>query len=324
MSEVKQEVRQFYDQVGWQLVGTEVYQNARYEDLRPVARPYIHDCHLRVGRHLKSTGRLLLDAGSGPVQYPEYLEYSRGYEHRVCADISITALKEARRRLGPPTFDKPHGLYVVADVANLPFKADVFDGVVSLHTIHHLPEDEHLQAFNELRRVLAPQSNAVVVNGWDHSTLMRIADPLVRFANWLRYVADRLKGSNREQNLNGMAESLPAAQAENLPPAQQSLGSTPAAARRPASKSKKAHKLETHKGTHTEKHDAAWVKSEVGAQMPIEILVWRSVTVRFTRALIHPRLGGRFWLRLIYCMEERYPHFFGEKGKYPLIVIRKV
>ena len=45
--------------------------------------------------------------------------------------------------------------------------------------------------------------------------------------------------------------------------------------------------------------------------------------VRFLRALIHPRLGGRFWLRLLFRLEERFPHFFGENGQYPLIVIRK-
>src|SRR5512143_479083 len=102
MTTVKQEVREFYDQVGWQEVSQGVYQNAHYEDLRPVARDYIHRCHLRVARHLKPAGRFLLDAGSGPIQYPEYLEYSRGYQYRVCADISITALKEARKRVGEP------------------------------------------------------------------------------------------------------------------------------------------------------------------------------------------------------------------------------
>ncbi len=42
VSEVKQEVREFYDQVGWQVVGEDLYQNARYEDLRPVSQEYIH------------------------------------------------------------------------------------------------------------------------------------------------------------------------------------------------------------------------------------------------------------------------------------------
>ena len=309
-SEVKQEVRQFYDQVGWKLVSDEIYQNARYEDLLPVAREYIHNCHLRVARHLQpgiETGKsgMLLDAGSGPVQYPEYLEFSRGYRYRVCADISITALKEARKRVGE------HGLFVVADIANLPFKADAFDGLVTLHTIHHLPEDEHLKAFVELQRVLRPGRSGVVVNGWDSSRLMDLANPFIRFANGLRYAFDRLQRSGRRAAPQGSEEDAPHQQ------------SSKRSDHRQAGKSKKAYKLETGKGTHTEKHDAAWVKTAVGSQMPVEILVWRSVTVRFTRALIHPHLGGRFWLRLLYGLEERYPHFFGEKGKYPLIVIRK-
>jgi len=86
---IKQNVREFYDQVGWQQVSEGVYQNARYEDLRPVSREYIHQCHLRVNRYLQSDGKYLLDAGSGPIQYPEYLTYSDGYQYRVCADISI-------------------------------------------------------------------------------------------------------------------------------------------------------------------------------------------------------------------------------------------
>lgn len=293
MGGVKQEVQRFYDQVGWKLVSEDVYQNARYEDLRPVSRRYIHDCHMRVARHLRLQGRYLLDAGSGPVQYPEYLEYSRNYNFRVCADISITALKEARKRVGE------QGLFVVADIANLPFKPGAFDGVVTLHTIHHLPEAEHLPAFAELFRVLAPGCSAVVVNGWDHSSLMALAEPFVRLGNSLRHLFDRLGGQEKQ----------PAA-GEMQP-------------RRDPAKSKKAHKIETGKGTFTEKHDAAWIKTQVGQQMPVEILVWRSVTVRFMRALIHPRLGGRAALGLLFWLEERFPHFFGEKGKYPLIVIRK-
>ncbi len=73
-------MREFYDRVGWQMVSGEVYQNAEYEDLRPVSRDYIHKCHLRINRHLAPEGDFLLDAGSGPVQYPEYLTYSEGYK----------------------------------------------------------------------------------------------------------------------------------------------------------------------------------------------------------------------------------------------------
>jgi len=171
-NEIKRQVREFYNQVGWQEISDGVYQNARYEDLRPVVQEYIHRCHVRVSRYLAPSGRYLLDAGSGPIQYPEYLEYSRNYEKRVCADISHTALQAARKRIG----DK--GLFVVSDISKLPFANDVFDGVVSLHTIHHLPEDDHVLAYLELHRVLAPERTAAVVNGWDSSPLMDRMDKL--------------------------------------------------------------------------------------------------------------------------------------------------
>jgi len=179
MTNTKQQVREFYDQIGWSQVGEGLYQNARYEDLRPVSRDYIHRCHLRVNRHLAPSGDFLLDAGSGPVQWPEYLTYSENYQFRLCADISITALREARQKLGE------RGLYVVADIANLPFKTDVFDGEVSMHAIHHLPLSEHKRAYTELRRVLKSDRSAVVVNGWHNPLLMCLAEPFIQLGRLL-------------------------------------------------------------------------------------------------------------------------------------------
>jgi SAM-dependent methyltransferase len=283
-SNIKQQVRQFYDQVGWQEVSEGVYQNAHYEDLRPVAREYIHRCHLRVLRHLQPRGRVLLDAGSGPIQYPVYLEYSRGYDYRLCADISITALREARKRIGA------HGLYVVADVARLPFKDEAFDGVVSLHTIHHLPEQEHVQAYRELQRTLVTGGAAAVVNGWPGSRLMRWFNPLIRLSNRLRGLSRRITG---QKGVEAEAEA----------PAKAGKGRS--------------------KGTFTSRHDAAWVRKEIGGWTQVEIYPWRSASVRFLRALIHPWLGGRLWLRLLFWLEERFPGWFGENGQYPLIVVHK-
>ena len=170
----KQQVREFYDAIGWSQVGDGLYQNARYEDLRPISREYIHKCHMRVKEHLAPSGDILLDAGSGPVQWPDYLTYSEDYNYRLCADISITALKEARARLG----DK--GLFVVCDIANLPFKMNSFDGMVSMHAIHHLALSEHKRAYMELSRVLQIGKTGVVINGWHNPLLMRIAEPFIR------------------------------------------------------------------------------------------------------------------------------------------------
>lgn len=277
--QVKQEVRSFYDQVGWQKVAEGLYQNARYEDLRPVSAEYIHRCHLRVGRHLASTGRFLLDAGSGPVQYPEYEAYSRGYRYRVCADLSIVALKEARRRLGN------HALCVVADVANLPFARGVFDGAVSLHTLHHLPLTEQGRAYDELYRTLAEGRTAVVVNGWTDS-------PLMQKTAWMVRLAERVGKLFSPQQKK--ADSVVEKPTRNTPT-----------------------------GTFVQKLNAAWLRQLLDGKMHFEILVWRSVSVRWMRALIHTATGGKLWLRLLFWLEERAPRWFGENGQYPLVVITK-
>ena len=185
--DVKREVQAFYDFVGWTTVGDGLYQNARYEDLRPVVREYVHRCHVRVGRHLPGSGKWMLDAGSGPLQYPEYLAYSHGYRWRVCLDLSRTALTEARLRLGS------HGQYIVGDLANLPFKRDAFEGVVSLHALHHLPQGEQGRGLDELYRVLAPGGKGVVVYAWgDGGLLMRTTDSVTRrVLRWLRRRSSR-------------------------------------------------------------------------------------------------------------------------------------
>ncbi len=198
MENTKQQVREFYDRIGWTQLSDGLYQNARYEDLRPVSREYIHKCHLRVGRHLAQRGRFFLDAGSGPVQWPEYLTYSQEYRYRVCADISITALRQARAKV------KDRGLYVVADIANLPFASDIFDGAVSMHTIHHLPLSEHRRAYLELNRVLQPGKSAVAVNGWHNPLLMRLLEPFIRLGRMLtRRSAKRKKDWSAEEDQAG-------------------------------------------------------------------------------------------------------------------------
>ena len=279
---IKSQVRQFYDRVGWQQEDSGLYQNARYEDLRAVSSEYIHRCHLRVGRHLLPQGKFLLDAGSGPIQYPEYLTYSHGYTYRVCLDLSIVALIEARIRIGE------HGLFVVADVANLPFKADAFDGIVSLHTLHHLPAADHKKAYLDLYRTLKNGANMVVVNGWTISRLMRFFRPLMNGMDRLGRLLSR-----RRIRLEGPPEEKSPKVALNKPT-----------------------------GTFVKKMDAETLKRDL-AGMNIEIRVWRSLSVRFLRSVIKEKLGGRLILKLVFRLEEWFPHFLGERGQYPLIVIRK-
>lgn len=269
----KQQVREFYDQIGWSQASEGLYQNARFEDLRPVSREYIHNCHLRVNRHLAVQGDLFLDAGSGPVQWPEYLTYSARFRYRVCADISMTALREARSRLGF------HGLFVVADIANLPFKSDAFDAGVSMHAIHHLPLSEHRAAYMELARVLKPERSGVVVNGWHNPLLMRLAEPFIQ-------IGRLFSGRGLKRKKDWLEEDDQA-------------------------------------GTFVEKLTPKWLKNELKGAVQFDIYTWRSLSPRFMRWFIRPKLGGRTLLRSVFWLEERFPRFFGEFGQYPLIVVRK-
>jgi ubiquinone/menaquinone biosynthesis C-methylase UbiE len=281
-AKIKAQVRHFYDRVGWQQEGGGLYQNARYEDLRAVSSEYIHRCHLRVGRYLLPEGKFLLDAGSGPVQYPEYLTYSSGYTYRVCLDLSIVALIEARMRIGE------HGLFVVADVANLPFRSEAFDGIVSLHTLHHLPAVDHKRAYEDFFRTLKMGANMVVVNGWTVSPLMRLFKPLMNGMDRLGRLLSR-----RSIRLEG-------------PPEEKQ--------EKPTS--------EKPTGTYVKKMDAETLKREL-AGMNVEIRAWRSLSVRFLRSVIKEKLGGRLVLKAVFRLEEWFPHFFGRVGQYPLVIIRK-
>lgn len=276
-----QEVKSFYDSIGWQITESGLYQNAHYEDLRPVSREYIHKCHMRVNRYLTHQGKYFLDAGSGPIQYPEYLTYSEGYSYRVCLDLSHVALIDARERIGS------HGLYVVADVANMPFKDDLFDNIVSLHTFHHLPLESRKESYNEVFRVLRSECSAVIVNGWNYSPLMHQARWLMRIGNKLFNAPDKTQ-PKKDKNQAGK----------------------PKQAKKPG-------------GTFVEKFDAESFKQEILPEFNTRILVWRSVSVRFLRSVIHKGWGGKMLLKIIYGLEELFPRFFGEHGQYPLVIINK-
>jgi len=287
--EIKREIRAFYDAVGWQDIGAGFYQNARYEDLRPVAAEYIHRCHLRVRRHLPASGRFLLDAGSGPIQYPEYLEFSRNYEHRVCLDISILALQQARKRIGE------HGLFVLADIANLPFKKGAMDGVVSLHAVHHIPGDEQKRTFEELFRMLKPGGSAVIVHSWGNlAPVDRLLQRPMRFA-------ERVSGYLRRRKNKETIEAAVAI----------------------ADLTDDGKQLVRKPGLHTFRHDYRWVLSELAALPGLDVRVWRSASPRITRAFMHPKLLGKLLLGILYLLEEMAPRLFGRFGQYPMIIFRQ-
>jgi ubiquinone/menaquinone biosynthesis C-methylase UbiE len=303
----KAEVRAFYNTIGWKQVENGIYQNARYEDLRPVSQAYIQGCHQRVPQHLAESGQFLLDAGSGPIQYEVYETFSEGYRYRVCADISDTALKEARNKIGDAR-SGGHGLFVVADVANLPFRSEVFDGLVSMHTIHHLPLEEHSQAYGGLSRVLKSGRSGVIINGWSSSLIM---DPFRALSKGRRRVYEAFKRMRAKSG----AGSAKTATGDGRPKTGQNASSPVPGPQSPVNAAPK--------NTFVQKHNYAWFKRSIMPAHDVEVRVWRTASVHFLKNYVFEGRAGRQLLTWLFKMEERFPHFFGRNGTYPLIVMKK-
>jgi hypothetical protein len=70
-------------------------------------------------------------------------------------------------------------------------------------------------------------------------------------------------------------------------------------------------------------HSRKWFNKEIRRLFDFELVVWRSVNVPFLKIYIHRWLFGEQVLSLIYWLEDRFPHFFGRFGAYPIIIIRK-
>ena len=278
--EITTSVRLFYDEVGWKRAGEGAFNDAvRYEDLRPVASRYIHECHLRVLRYVDRDGHYLLDAGSGPIQYPEYLVYSGGYRRRVCVDISLAALREAQRTL------REKGVYILADISNLPFADDSMDGVVSLHTIYHMPKERQEAAILEIHRVLAPGHRAAIVYSWRNSSLNQVL--------LTPFLIKRLVGRIvRKAGLRRDHGAL-----------------TPSGTRE-------------RRGLFADPQSYRWFVTRPWG-FECQVAVWRTVSVDVLRLYIHDRLFGRQLLRSLFAFEERFPGLCAAIGQYGVISIRK-
>jgi len=153
----EEQVSKYYNTVGWE-TEQEVTEDARrWEDLREHAREYVSNCRLRVLDYIPDTGSNILDMGSGPIQYVEYLEYSRNFSKRYCVDLSITALREAKSKIGN------HGVYLHGSFLNIPMKENFFDCSVSLHTIYHVNKNKQEEIVRKLIYVTKPEKPVIIV-----------------------------------------------------------------------------------------------------------------------------------------------------------------
>jgi ubiquinone/menaquinone biosynthesis C-methylase UbiE len=70
-------------------------------------------------------------------------------------------------------------------------------------------------------------------------------------------------------------------------------------------------------------HDYRWMRAALPKYWKTEIRIWRSVGIAFTKKLIADSVLGAAVLRIIYWLEQVFPHALARLGRYPLILIEK-
>lgn len=164
----EERVSRFYNSIGWETDGDVTEDARRWEDLRERASAYVSQCRLRVLRHIPPSGENILDMASGPIQYREYLEFSKRFDRRYCVDLSANALEQAKRRIGD------HGVFLHGSFFDLELEDDFFDCAVSLHTIYHMDKDRQEEAVRKLMRVTKPGRPVIIVYGNPRTLVRRL------------------------------------------------------------------------------------------------------------------------------------------------------
>ena len=78
----------FYNQKGWNKKNNISIDAELFEDLRACAKNYVSRCRNKLNYFIPKKGDNILDFASGPIQYKEYLKYSKNFKYRHCVDFS--------------------------------------------------------------------------------------------------------------------------------------------------------------------------------------------------------------------------------------------
>ena len=81
-----------------------------------VSKDYIQNSFLKTKQYINEKGKYFIDVGSGPIGLKEHVQLSENYEIRICIDISIKALIQAKYN-----YKHKKGIYICGDIANLPY-----------------------------------------------------------------------------------------------------------------------------------------------------------------------------------------------------------
>tara|TARA_Y200000002_G_scaffold90889_1_gene73139 strand:+ start:215 stop:988 length:774 start_codon:yes stop_codon:yes gene_type:complete len=161
-------VNKFYNESGWDKKQEDTLDAKLFEDLRQSAKEYVSKCRLRLTRFIPKKGEHILDFASGPIQYPEYLRYSKNFKIRHCVDFSKLAINNAKDKLGK------RGKYYCNDFFKIKFKKNYFDCILSLHTIYHIDKKLQSNVVNKLLDISKKNGPIIIVYSNPNTFLSRV------------------------------------------------------------------------------------------------------------------------------------------------------
>jgi SAM-dependent methyltransferase len=146
-------------------------------------------------RMFREPARYFLDAGAGAFPHTQCSEL---YARHVCLDVSLAGLLTAKEKLGA------RGLCVVGDLAHLPFRDGVFQGVLSSHALFYLSRRDHRRAVAEIVRVLSHGSPGAIIYDTARScaAFRWVHAATERYGRW-RTAVGRIPGVRRLRALLG-------------------------------------------------------------------------------------------------------------------------
>ena len=188
----KQRVFDYYNEVDYKVKDSlKIYGDSpKWVDFREVSSKYIKNSFTRASRFYPNQGEYLLDIASGPIGLPEYMSLSDGYTYRICVDISIHALIQAKINMNNAG---KKGIYICGDITNIPIQDHSVDTVLSQHTLYHIPKNDQKIAVQEMYRVAKPESKIVIVYSWFyHSWFMNLFLNLIQLYRIVRHLAGKI------------------------------------------------------------------------------------------------------------------------------------
>jgi SAM-dependent methyltransferase len=137
-------------------------------------------------------GSLVLEAGCGVGAQTRIIAPKNPEANFISIDISAESISEARNLLETSRIENVE--FRQADIFNLPFPNEYFDGIIVCFVLEHLQDP--VKALHELKRVLKTGGVMIVIEGDHGSTFFYPDSPYARSAIECQVLLQKQSGGN--------------------------------------------------------------------------------------------------------------------------------